>query len=260
MNTIRKVGNMEDDKKRQLWIKILFIVFVVVLLLLSIPSKFIDASGWGYSRNEEHKIPEIGKYADMIEGKNAYYVGNGKTIYLTFDAGYDNGVLPDILTVLKDKKVAATFFVTGDFVKRFTPLLKNMINDGHLIGNHSYGHLANDKISSKQLMEDVHKLEEVYFEKTNSVLAKIYRPPEGRFTEESLETLKNNGYKTFFWSVAFVDWKGTKTDSYNNVINNLHDGAIILLHTVSRSNMEALGDIIDEVRRQGYEFKLLTEI
>ena len=260
MNTIRKVENMDDDKNRQLWIKILFIVFIAVLLLISLPGKLVDASGWGYSRNDEHKAPEIGKYAQIIKNNDAYYIGNGKNIYLTFDAGYDNGVLPDILKVLREKEVAATFFVTGDFVNRYTPLLKQMIKDGHLLGNHSYGHLANDMISTQKMMEEIHRLEEVYFEKTNSVLAKIYRPPEGRFTKETLETLKSNGYKTFFWSIAFVDWKDNNVNSYKAVIDNLHDGAIILLHTVSRSNADALGNIIDEIRRQGYEFKLLTEI
>lgn len=260
MNTIRKVENMKEDKNRQLWIKILFIVFIAVLLLITLPSKLVKASGWGYSKNDEHNIPQIGKYAEMIEGNDAYYVGSGKTIYLTFDAGYDNGVLPDILKVLREKKVAATFFVTGDFVNRFTPLLHEIINDGHLVGNHSYGHLPNDQISTSKMMDEIHRLENVYFEKTNSVLAKIYRPPEGRFTLETLKTLKENGYKTFFWSIAHVDWKEGTSNSYDSVINNLHDGAIILLHSVSRSNADDLGRIIDEIRSKGYEFKLVTEI
>lgn len=251
---------MNDDKIRRLWIKILFIVFIAILLLVSIPSKILSAEGWGYRKNDLHEVPEIGKYQEVLEKNNAYYVGNGKNIYLTFDAGYDNGVLKQILEVLREKKVAATFFVTGDFVERFTPLLKEMINDGHLIGNHSYSHRTIDKLNGEMIIKDAQKLEEVYYNKTNSVLAKIYRPPEGRFTNESLKTLKDAGYKTYFWSIALVDWKGTKIDSYKGVMDNLHDGAILLLHTVSKSNADALSRIIDDIRNQGYQFKLVTEI
>ena len=102
-----------------------------------------------------------------------------------------------------------------------------MIKDGHLLGNHSYSHLANDTISTQKMMEEIHRLEEVYFRKTNSVLAKIYRPPEGRFTKESLETLKDNGYKTFFWSIALVDWKNNNVDSYIKRIIKMRQKSVI---------------------------------
>ncbi|MBR2891933.1 MAG: polysaccharide deacetylase family protein [Bacilli bacterium] len=251
---------MSEEKIRQIWIKILFIVFIALIILLSIPFVNVDASGFGYSKNDNHEIPEIGRYKEILHDKNAYYVGQKDSVYLTFDAGYDNGVMPDILKTLREKKVQATFFVTGDFVNRFTPLLKQIIDDGHLIGNHSYSHKAIDSLSKEELLNDLNKLEEVYFDKTNSVLSKIFRPPEGRFNEASLKYLNDAGYKTFFWSIALVDWKGNDVDSYREVMNNLHDGAIILLHSVSRSNADALGEIIDGIRNEGYEFKLLTEI
>ena len=251
---------MSEDEKRQLWIKILFIVFIAIIIFLSIPFSKSEASGWGFQKNNNHEIPQIGSYQKILENNNAYYVGKEKSIYLTFDAGYDNGVMTDILKVLREKKVQATFFVTGDFVNRFTPLLEEIINDGHLVGNHSYSHKAIDTMSEEQLLNDLKRLEEFYYEKTNSVLGKIFRPPEGRFDEESLKWLKNAGYKTFFWSVALVDWDDKAINSYKGVMDNLHDGAIILLHSVSRSNADDLGKIIDDIRQQGYEFHLLTEI
>ena len=251
---------MSEDNKRQLWIKILFIVFIAIIIFLSIPFSKIEASGWGFKKNNNHQIPEIGEYKDILENNNAYYVGDKNSIYLTFDAGYDNGVMPDILKVLREKKVQATFFVTGDFVNRFTPLLNEIIKDGHLVGNHSYSHKPIDTMSKDELLSDLSKLEELYFEKTNSVLGKTFRPPEGRFDEKSLKILKDAGYKTFFWSVALVDWNSNSIDSYKGVMDNLHDGAIILLHSVSRSNANDLGRIIDDIKAKGYQFKLLTEI
>ncbi len=251
---------MSNEQIKQLWIKILFIVFIALLILISIPFKKINASGWGFKKNNNNEVPQIGSYEKILKDNNAYYIGNSKSIYLTFDAGYDNGVMSDILKVLKEKDVKATFFVTGDFVNRFTPLLKQIIDDGHLIGNHSYSHKPIDTLSKEELLNDLEKLEKVFNEKTNSVLSKTFRPPEGRFSEESLKILKEAGYKTFFWSVALVDWKNTKIDSYKGVIDNLHDGAIILLHSVSRSNADDLGRIIDEVRNRGYQFELLTKI
>ena len=251
---------MSEENKRQLWIKILFIVFIAIIIFLSIPFSKIEASGWGFKKNATHQVPDIGKYQEVLENNEAFYVGNGKNVYLTFDAGYDNGVMANILKTLREKKVQATFFVTGDFINRFTPLLNDIIKDGHLIGNHSYSHKPIDTMSEKELLSDLKKLEDVYFEKTNSVLNKNFRPPEGRFDAKSLKTLKDAGYKTFFWSIALVDWNSNSIDSYKGVMDNLHDGAIILLHTVSQSNANDLGRIIDDIRNKGYEFKLLTEI
>lgn len=251
---------MINKIKKELWIKILFIVFMALIILLSIPLNNVSAEGFGYRKNNNNQVPDIGRYQKIIADTNTYYVGQGKTVYLTFDCGYDNGNLDDILNTLKKKDVKATFFVTGDFVTRFSNLLKRIVDDNHLVGNHSYTHKTIDKMNDVELLNDLEKLENKYYQLTNKNLAKIFRPPEGRFNRKALELLNKAGYKTFFWSIALVDWKDTKVDTYQEVINNLHDGAIILLHSVSKDNNLALGKIIDEIKRQGYEFKLLTEI
>lgn len=249
-------------KKRFLYMFTTFL-FIISFYFICLEAT-VDASGWGFKKNPNHLPPEIGGYQEIIKGTNSYFIGNEKNIYLTFDAGYDNGNLEGILDVLKDKKVTATFFVTGDFINRFSDLTKRMVDDGHIVANHSYSHKTITTLSPEELVKDLKKLEDNFNELTGKEMVKVFRPPEGVFDRKSLLTLKELGYKTIFWSIAFPDWSKEhqrgKDYSYNNVINNLHPGAIILMHTVSTSNKEALPDIIDEVRNQGYEFSDVTKL
>ena len=238
----------------------LFIIsFYIFCLQIS-----VEAAGWGFSKNPNHLPPEIGKYADVIKDTNSYYIGDEKNIYLTFDAGYDNGNLEGILDVLKNKKVKATFFVTGDFVNRFSDLTKRMVEEGHIVANHSYSHRSITSLNNEELASDLSKLENDFKNVTGVEMVKVFRPPKGEFDRKSLISLKELGYKTVFWSIAYADWakehQRGKDYSYTSVINNLHPGAIILMHTVSTSNKEALPDIIDEIRKQGYEFSDVTKL
>lgn len=240
-------------------------MFITFLFIVSF-NVSVGASGWGFSKNPNHTPPEIGSYAKEIEGTNSFYIGDVQKnkIYLTFDAGYDNGNLTGILDILKDKKVQATFFVTGDFVERFQELTKRMVKDGHIVANHSYSHKTITSHTKESLKNDLEKLENNFREVTGVEMVKIFRPPEGVFNRQSLMNLKKLGYKTVFWSIAYQDWSEQhqrgKDYSYNSVIDNLHSGAIILMHSVSTSNKEALPDVIDEIRNQGYEFALVTEL
>lgn len=242
----------------------ILLLFITFLFIIS-SNITVGASGWGFRKNPDHEPPEIGSYSSILDGTNSFYIGNDpKKIYLTFDAGYDNGTLSSILDVLKDKGVKATFFVTGDFVKRFSELTIRMVEEGHVVANHSYSHRAINKLSKEELKEDLERLEDSFYQLTNEKMVKVFRPPKGEFDRQSLINLNELGYKTVFWSIAFEDWskehqKG-KEYSYNSVINNIHDGAIILMHTVSKSNSEALPDIIDEITNQGYEFDLVTNL
>lgn len=224
----------------------------------------VKASGWGFKKNSEHQVPEIGKYQQIIEGTNSYYVGEKDSIYLTFDAGYDNGMLNEILDILKDKNVKASFFVTGDFINRFPGLLQRMVNENHIICNHSYSHKKITRLSKHNLEQDLKKLEDTYYNVTKQIMPKYFRPPEGDFDRRSLMNLKELGYTTFFWSIAYVDWK---TDDQcgadycvKTIMDNLHDGAIILMHSVSSSNKEALPVIIDKIKEMGYNFKTVNQL
>ena len=240
--------------------KIIVLVFVMMFTFLGLSFKSVNAYGFGFKRNKEHLVPDIGFYKEIIEKNNGYYVGDENKVYLTFDVGYDNGHLEKYLDILKAKNVKATFFVTGDFVNRFSSLLVRMYEDGHLICNHSYRHKSINLMSESELKSDLERLETAYFNKIGVKMAKIFRPPEGQFDEKSLKMLANLGYKTIFWSIAHVDWKNSKDQSYQNVVDNLHDGAIILLHTVNEDNYQNLGKIIDHIRLNGYELATVDEI
>lgn len=235
-----------------------FFVFIL-LFLISIPVS-AASYGWGFTRNNEHRTPEIGKYAAEIRDTNSFYIGdpNKKIVYLTFDAGYDNGNLSQILDVLREKNVKSTFFLTGDFLEREQALLQRIVAEGHLVGNHTWGHKDITKLSKEQLREQLELFDEKYYQIFNTYPQKLFRPPAGQFNKESLMRVKDLGYYTFFWSIAFKDWLDDKRGAdyaYNNVINNLHNGAIILLHTVSSDNALALGMIIDKIYEDGYEIK-----
>ena len=238
------------------------LIFALVMFTIFFTSTQIKsyASGWGFRKNENHEIPEIGKYQKDIDGTNSYYVGpNEKSVYLTFDAGYDNGVLDKILDTLKEKNVKATFFLTGDFVKRFKDLTIRIVSEGHIACNHSYSHRKITTLSKEELRKDLSKLEEEFYNLTATKMVKYFRPPEGEFNRQSLLNVSELGYKTIFWSIAYKDWD-TKNQSgtdycVKTVMNNLHNGAIILMHSVSSSNQEALPIIIDKIIQEGYTFK-----
>lgn len=247
-------------KKLFVSITLMFIMFFTTSYLS------LNAYGFGFTRNDNHDTPEIGKYKTIIENTDSYYVGdtNQKEIYLTFDAGYDNGELPKILDILSEKKVLASFFITGDFIKRFPELVIRMAHEGHAICNHTYNHANITKISKDELLVELTKLEEAYYNLTGMQMVKYFRPPEGEFDRTSLLNVKSLGYKTVFWSSAYCDWNvnGQKSVEYTKrmYINNLHNGAILLMHSVSSSNREALPSIIDEVQNKGYTFKLVTSL
>ena len=224
------------------------------------------AAGWGYKKNPHHTTPEIGLYKNMIDGTSSFYVGDTtkKVVYLTFDAGYDNGELSKILDTLKEKQVIGSFFLTGDFIDRFSDLTCRLSTDGHIVCNHSYGHKKIQNLTKNELKEDLEKLENAYYNLTGKQMVKYFRPPEGEFTKEALKNVQGLGYKTIFWSVAHYDWNVKNQPStektINSILDNLHPGAIILLHTVSTSNSNSLGVIIDKIKDQGYTFKTVLDL
>ena len=177
--------------------KSFLLLFITFLFIISSNIK-VGAAGWGFRKNPNHLPPEIGSYQSIIEDTNSFYIGKDpKKIYLTFDAGYDNGTLTSILDVLKDKGVKATFFVTGDFIKRFSELTLKMIEDGHIVANHSYSHRSINKLSKEELKSDLNKLEDSYYQLTNKEMVKVFRPPKGEFDRQSLMNLKEFSMKKF---------------------------------------------------------------
>ncbi len=229
-------------------------------------SKYPDKSyGFGFSRSEKGVVPPIGFYLDLMKGKNAVYVGdtNKKTIYLTFDEGYENGFTGAILDTLKAKNVSAAFFCTGDYVSRNKELVGRMVSEGHIVGNHSWNHKSMPTLSEAAFKEELKKIDDFMKENYNYKVTYL-RYPNGEFSERTLEMAKDLGYKTAFWSVAYKDWDTSVTNgadyAVNQVVNHIHNGAIILLHAVCKDNAEALGMIIDKLREEGYTFASLDSL
>lgn len=222
--------------------------------------------GWGLKRNTEHITPQISKTTkDLLKKYNAFYVGDEskKVVYLTFDEGYENGYTPQILDTLKANNVKAAFFITGSYIKQHSDLVQRMINEGHIIGNHTINHPSLPDITPEKLEQEIVGLDRMVYEKWK-INMKYMRPPKGEYSERVLAQLNDLGHKTVLWSFAYDDYdvknqKGTDY-AYKMIMDNLHNGAVYLLHAVSKDNANVLDKIIKDIKSQGYEFRSLDEI
>ena len=221
--------------------------------------------GWGIKRKDNHDQPDLGDTNEkLIKKYNGIAIGNDKdkSIYLTFDAGYEAGYTTAILDSLKEKNVKATFFITAHYLNTAEELVKRMIDEGHVVGNHTVNHKSMPDISNDQIKKELMPLNQSVYEKFEYEI-KYMRPPKGEFSERTLSFIESLGFKTVMWSFAYVDWnedsQPTKEDALNKIISNLHNGEIMLLHSTSKTNSEIMSEMIDEVRKEGYEFKNLEE-
>ena len=240
------------------------------LVLKDRPQQAIQASAngnWGLSFQTEGKPPVANATADQLAKYNAYYaeMTDEKIIYLTFDAGYENGHTPAILDALKKHQVPAAFFVVGNYLETSPDLVTRMVADGHLVVNHTYHHPDMSKISSKDAFQkELADLEQKYMEITGNSMPKYYRPPQGKYSEENLQLAKDLGYTTFFWSLAYVDWyqdkQPTKEEAFEKLLGRIHPGAIVLLHSTSSTNAAILDDLLTKWKEMGYTFRPLNEL
>lgn len=222
---------------------------------------------WGLSFQEEGQPPVANATKEELKQYDAYYAGNTdeKVIYLTFDAGFENGNTPAILDALKKHNVPATFFVVGTFISSNPELVKRMAEEGHTVGNHTYHHPDMSQISTKEAFQkELGDVEEEYKKITGTEMTKYYRPPQGKYSESNLQMAKDMGYKTFFWSLAYVDWyendQPTKDEAFEKLLGRIHPGAIVLLHSTSKTNGEILDELLTKWEEMGYTFKPLSEI
>ena len=230
------------------------------------------AYGWYCKRNNEHRQPLMDRELLWIENYHGYYVDHThddqseeKVVYLTFDAGYENGNVAKILDVLQAEKVQGTFFVLSHLIEKDTELVKRMVDEGHLVANHTASHKDITRFESKEALQaELSALEGLYQEKTGRDMPKYFRPPEGKFSKQSMAWLSELGYQTIFWSIAYADWDNAKQPSpayaKAKILDHLHNGAIILLHPTSATNVAILGDVIAACRAQGYRFGSLDEL
>ncbi|WP_448901364.1 polysaccharide deacetylase family protein [Eubacterium sp.] len=214
---------------------------------------------WGPGNIVEHKQPNDPLLLQKrFSNMNAQWLLNdGKKICLTFDEGYENGYTPQILDTLKEKGVKAIFFVTYDFASQNPDLVKRMIDEGHIVGNHSYRHYTMDEVSDDVAKEEVSYLHKYVKDKFGYTMS-YFRFPKGEFSERSLQIVKDLGYKSVFWSFAYADWdpdnQTEENQAFTHICESTHPGAILLLHAVSKTNADILGKVIDDVKKQGYTF------
>ena len=220
---------------------------------------------WGIKRNNNHEQPDVGKNnKKILEDNNGICLGNQdkKILYLTFDEGYEAGYTEKILKTLKENKVKATFFITAHYVNTQPDLIKQMIDEGHIIGNHTVNHKSMPSLTEEKIRQEIMELHQVIQEKFNYEM-KYLRPPKGEFSEKTLQVTNQLGYKTVMWSFAYEDWEENnqpnEQKAKKKILDNLHNGEVMLLHGNSKTNTNILNDIIKEAKSMGYEFKSLDE-
>lgn len=225
-----------------------------------------EKHGWGFKRNDSHQQPEMpSSITSMLSRHGAHWIGSpqSKVIYLTFDEGYENGYTASILDTLKANNVKAAFFVTGHYLDSQPDLVKRMVDEGHIVGNHTESHPSLPDISDGQIQKELQIVEEKYERITGRSDLKYFRPPMGEFSERSLAVTRELGYHNIFWSMASVDWlpmAGGPEEAYQAVIKNTHNGALLLLHAVSKDNTEAMDRILKGIKEQGYTFATLDDL
>lgn len=222
---------------------------------------------WGLKRSTNQQPPSAGQhYEQILEKYGSFYLGDTskKEIYLTFDNGYENGYTHQILDTLKEKKVPATFFITGHYLKDQTELVMRMVKEGHIVGNHSWHHPDLTTKSEQEIAKELNSLKEEFTKLTGVKEMNYLRPPRGIFSERTLAISQKLGYTNVFWSLAYIDWKVDqqkgKQYAYDQIMRQIHPGAVLLLHSVSKDNAEALGQVIDDLKKQGYQFKSLDDL
>lgn len=244
-------------------------IIVNILGMLPAPTQSVSApiNDWGLSYQAEGEQPIGNAEQSYLAQYDSYFVGDNtqKCIYLTFDAGYENENTAKILDVLKKQEVPAAFFLVGHYIKENPELVKRMCEEGHIVGNHTATHPNMSKIASLEAFQKELQDNEAYYkEVTGQEMPKFYRPPEGKFSEDNLKNAQSLGYKTIFWSLAYVDWyednQPTKEFAFSKLIPRMHNGAIVLLHSTSKTNADILDELITKWKEMGYEFRSLDEL
>lgn len=222
---------------------------------------------WGLSFQTDGEPPIANASMEELARFDAYYAQNTteKVLYLTFDAGFENGNTPIILDALKKHNAPATFFVVGTYIESNPDLIKRMEKEGHIVGNHTYHHPDMTKLSSLSAFEkELKDVENAYNNVTGKEMTKFYRPPQGKYNENNLQMAKELGYHTFFWSLAYVDWQEnnqpTKEEAFDKLLTRVHPGAIVLLHSTSKTNGKILDELLTKWEEMGYQFKSLDSI
>ena len=251
----------------------LTLLCLCMAILLCIPASAVtDCYRWYCVRQKDHRQPTAdanmqwirdfgGCYVDPVHGDE----NEDKVLYLTFDAGYENGNVQKVLDALQEEQVPGAFFILDQLLLKNADLVRRMVNEGHMVLNHTAKHKNITTCQSKEeLARELSALETLYSQTVGGEMAKIFRPPEGSFSKQSMQWLHELGYRTVFWSFAYADWDNGRQPNpeaaKKKILDNLHNGAVILLHPTSQTNALILRDVIRECKAQGYRFGTLDEL
>ena len=243
-------------------------VALAVLLAVGIfRGSALPTGSWGLSFRQEGQPPLGNAGADQLRQFDAAYIGdiNEKVLYLTFDAGYENGCTEQILDTLKKQEVPAAFFLVGNYIEKNADLVRRMAAEGHIVANHTMHHYDMSKLTEKEAFaKELTELEDLYRQTTGQEMPKYYRPPQGIYSEENLKMAKEMGYKTVFWSLAYVDWnrdaQPTREAALDKLLPRTHNGAVVLLHSTSETNAKILEELLTKWKEAGYRFGTLAEL
>ena len=254
-------------RKRDLIILCGAVLTALVLTLRLLHGGALETGSWGLSFQNEGSAPIGPANPQTLARYDAAYLGDTaeKVLYLTFDAGYENGCTAKILDTLKDHNAPAAFFLVGNYVEKNADLVRRMVEEGHIVGNHTMHHYDMSKLSDKDAFsKELTDLETLFKQVTEKELPKFYRPPQGIYSEENLRMAQELGYKTVFWSLAYVDWQNDKQPTaeyaFSKLLPRTHNGAVVLLHSTSATNAEILDELLTKWENAGYRFAFLTEL
>ena len=245
----------------------LAVLMIVAMVLFPMMGDVIETGAWGLSFRTEGSPPIGPAGSDELRRYDAAYLGDptDKVIYLTFDAGYENGSTAKILDILKKHQIPAAFFLVGNYMEKNADLVRRMVEEGHIVGNHTMHHPDMSKLTDKATFQkELTDLEDCFRTITGKELPKFYRPPQGLYSAENLKMAQEMGYKTVFWSLAYVDWNNdsqpTADYAFSKLLPRIHNGAVVLLHSTSQTNAEILDELLTKWKDQGYHFESIEKL
>ena len=243
------------------------ILLFVLSLSLLFAQMAIPTGSWGLSFQAEGKPPVGNASSQALAQYDAVFLGDTEqpVIYLTFDAGYEGGQTAKILDVLQEHQVPAAFFVVGNYLETAPELVCRMVEEGHIVGNHTYHHYDMSRIANKEdFTKELQDVENLFAAITGQEMSKYYRPPQGIYSEENLKMAKELGYRTVFWSLAYVDWyadkQPTAEQAFAKLLPRIHNGAVVLLHRTSQTNADILDELLTRWEDMGYRFGSLDDL
>ena len=254
-------------RKRDMYLIAGVVALAVCLGIGIFLTETVETGSWGLSFRTEGAAPVAPVEQAILHSFDGAYIGDTseKVLYLTFDAGYENGCTAKILDILKKHQVPAAFFLVGNYLEQNGDLVRRMTQEGHIVGNHTMHHPDMSKISDfSAFQKELEDLEKLYFDITGEEMAKYYRPPQGTYSQDNLKMAQSLGYKTVFWSLAYVDWNNdsqpTAEYAFSKLLPRTHSGAVVLLHSTSQTNAEILDELLTRWKEMGYRFGTLEEL